>query len=356
LTTPTHTSSPEELDEPGPEPTYGRRGSDDRPSKHLTSFDGLRGIAAIAVFLHHFGDLSGLGRPYFRQGPLAVDFFFVLSGFVIAQAYEGRLKTDLTWFGYMRLRLARLYPAIFAGAVIGLVVAACSGEKIYPLLALQFLLLPALQGLPFPLNPPQWSLFWELVMNGAHALVFRRWPVQPLILLVIIAAGSLLYRWDANNFWGGLPRVVYSFLAGLLIYRANTAGLKAPRAPYWLVVVALAGCLVTVFNRFGFFQLRELVIVLVVTPALVALAVQSQVPNRFIGLATWLGAVSYPLYAVHYPLLMGFRLLLDHLSGGPRIAGWWVCAVATLIIAAIIERFYDAPIRALLRSRRTAVQ
>jgi peptidoglycan/LPS O-acetylase OafA/YrhL len=85
---------------------------------------------------------------------------------------------------------------------------------------------------------------------------------------------------------------------------------------------------------------------------LVALAIQSPVPNRYVGLATWLGAISYPLYAVHYPILQGFGLLLSNLSGGSRIFGWCIAGVVTLGLAAVIERFYDAPIRAFLRDRR----
>ena len=94
----------------------------------FVALDGLRGIAAIAVAARHAPYLWAAGAPtgFLRESYLAVDFFFILSGFVIAQAYERRLAGTLTWRGYMALRLERLYPAILGGLALGVVFTAWS--------------------------------------------------------------------------------------------------------------------------------------------------------------------------------------------------------------------------------------
>ena len=185
--------------------------------KHFASLDGLRGVAALAVVGSHFENLSGFDL-YLQQAGVAVDFFFVLSGFVIAQAYEQRLLTDMTWRRYMGIRLARLYPAIFGGVLAGLIVAAVAGEPVSVWFGLQFLLLPVLQGAPvhggelFPVNGPQWSLFWELAINAAHAAVVRHLTTPVLIAIIALAAGALIWTslffgsldvgWSRTNLWG----------------------------------------------------------------------------------------------------------------------------------------------------------
>ena len=76
--------------------------------KHLASLDGLRGVAALAVAAKHFQNFSRINL-HAQQASVAVDLFFVLSGYVIARAYEARLAEGLSWRSYMCLRLARLY-------------------------------------------------------------------------------------------------------------------------------------------------------------------------------------------------------------------------------------------------------
>ena len=63
--------------------------------EHFLTLDFLRGVAAIAVFMHHWGIWSSANL--FGQGFFAVDFFFVLSGFVIAYAYDSRLQGSMNF-------------------------------------------------------------------------------------------------------------------------------------------------------------------------------------------------------------------------------------------------------------------
>jgi len=126
----------------------------------------------------------------------------------------------------------------------------------------------------------------------------------------------------------------------------------APRAPYGLVVLGLILCLVRPFPEAGLYGLTDLVIVLVVLPVLVMLATRSPPPARVMKLTLWLGALSYPLYAIHAPLLRGFETVLDRLSDSQEMVGWIVALPAVIALAALFERRYDAPIRSWLRARR----
>jgi peptidoglycan/LPS O-acetylase OafA/YrhL len=222
---------------------------------------------------------------------------------------------------------------------------------------------PAMHGGElFPLNGPQWSLFWELIANAAHALVVRRLTTPVLVAIVTLSAaavawasltfGSLDAGWGRANFWGGPPRVAFGFFAGLLLFRLHAAGWKAPRAPYPLIALALGACMIRWFPHLGGFAIRDIVKVIVVLPALVALAVRSPVSPRLRPAAVWLGAFSYPLYAIHVPLLRGGDYVINQLFDTPTAWTWWLCLAVTLILAAGFERFYDAPIRAWLRDRR----
>lgn len=334
---------------------------------HLTSLDGLRGVAALAVVGSHFENLSGHSL-HLRHSGVAVDFFFILSGFVVGQAYEDRLADGLGWRAYMGVRLRRLYPAILGGLVIGLAVALAGGEGVYPAMALQILLLPVFWGPVlhggelFPLNGPQWSLFLEIAANAVHAALFR-WLTTPRLAMVVVTAGLALIQvsltsggldvgWARQSFWGGPPRVAWGFGVGLLLWRAHRRGIRAPPAPYALIVLGLCLCLVRPFPERGLYALTDPLLVLVALPLLVSLAIASPVPSWALPLAGWLGALSYPLYAVHAPLLRAAEAILDRLPDDVEATGWLFVLPIVIAIAVLFERLYDAPIRALVRTER----
>jgi peptidoglycan/LPS O-acetylase OafA/YrhL len=338
--------------------------------KHLASLDGLRGVAALAVVAKHFQNLSRINL-HAQQASAAVDLFFVLSGYVIARAYEARLADGLSWRDYMGLRLTRLYPAIFGALVISVCIWLAAGGHPYPQLLLQFALLPVVIG-PlifagdlFPLDGPQWSLFWELIINGLHAAIFR-WLTPFRIGLIMAAAlvglilacrhfGWLDVGWTRRSFWCALPRATWGFFAGVLIFRLYQKGWRLPQVPYWILVLALVACMIRWVPSAKLYWARDMLLVVVILPAIVAFAVNSRVPDRLVGPASWLGAISYPLYTLHVPLLRGFRWLLMSSASIPiweRRVLWWVVLAGVVAAAALYEHFYDAPIRAALSRRR----
>jgi peptidoglycan/LPS O-acetylase OafA/YrhL len=148
---------------------------------------------------------------------------------------------------------------------------------------------------------------------------------------------------------------VWGFFAGVLIFRLHHRGWRLPKAPYWLLVAVLVACMIRWAPSVRLYWARDLLLIVVVLPAIVAFAVNSPVPERLVGPAVWLGEISYPLYALHVPLLRGFRWLLMASPPLPiweRRVLWWTVFVGVILTAALYERYYDTPIRAWLGRRR----
>jgi len=86
--------------------------------ERLHGLDALRGIAALVVLAFHIGLIYGL-EPIFLNGWLAVDFFFALSGYVLARTYEGRLHKTIGAWQFSKKRFFRFWPVVLFGGAIG---------------------------------------------------------------------------------------------------------------------------------------------------------------------------------------------------------------------------------------------
>ena len=169
--------------------------------------DGLRGVAAMIVVAFHLLETYSKGPAYqvLNHGYLAVDFFFVLSGFVIGYAYDDRWNC-MSLKGFFKRRLVRLHPMVIMGSLIGALFF-YFGSAAFPMIAgvqwwevlliclLGCTMLPALPswdirgwGETSPLNGPAWSLLYEYIANILYALVIRRFPKFVLGLFVAGAA------------------------------------------------------------------------------------------------------------------------------------------------------------------------
>lgn len=224
----------------------------------------LRGVAALAIVTRHFpwpgGEPIMLPRDY-----LAVDLFFVLSGFVIAHAYGDALAggRGARWFMVQRVvRLAPLYLlATFSGALIVLATM-IAGEAGAPspaawatALGLNLFLLPAppvsaaLADVPYAFVGPAWSLLWEMAANLVFALIFLRLTaarlgrLMALGLVLLAVAASTKGSLDAGPYWssfaGGACRVVWSFFAGVALFRLRERIAFRLRLPDWAIGAAL---------------------------------------------------------------------------------------------------------------------
>ncbi len=172
----------------------------EKPHQFVT-LDALRGVAAIAVMSYHSTPI--LRHQPFLRGELAVDFFFMLSGFVLTFAYGNRLDAGWGTGAFLKTRLARLYPLYALGLVLGgsfLLAVAPRAQRGTTALAFAAGLVVCPSpwtfpgGMPwiFPLNFPTWSLFYEAVANVVHALFLRRRSAALVGSLVVVAGGLLV--------------------------------------------------------------------------------------------------------------------------------------------------------------------
>ena len=368
--------------------------SDSKP--HYELLDGLRGVAALLVICYHIfeGFATSPLDQHFNHGYMAVDFFFILSGFVIGYAYDDRWKTTLTLKGFFKRRLIRLHPMVIMGALLGAVSYCIQGSvnwdgtqvpftMVLIALLLNLFLLPVVPGTGadvrgnnemYPLNGPSWSLFFEYIGNILYALFIRKFSTRALTVLVIAAAAGLASFGISNlsgyghlgvgwsmidyNLLGGFLRLMFSFSVGLLMSRIfKPAKVKGA---FWICSAVLA-VLFTVphlggADRLWINGLYESVCAIMIFPALVWLGASGKTTDKVTStVCKFLGDISYPLYVVHYPLMYLFYWWLW--SGEEKIPfsqAWPVAVVviiASIILAYLCLRFYDIPLRKWLASR-----
>jgi peptidoglycan/LPS O-acetylase OafA/YrhL len=300
----------------------------------LTTLDGMRGFAAIAVLLYH---LHGAAPVQMPGGYLAVDFFFALSGVVICAAYERRLRDGLKLAEFATMRLIRVYPMYFCGALLALAVGDGTVLGFYPF--------PEFRSATtlFPGNGPMWSMFFEILVNLAFALVALR--IGRIGLAAIIAgSGAILFaaimqtgHADIGAFWSdaafGLVRTVFSFAVGVAICRARAVFRSPTRttALAWLLPPVL---LAAMWANFEHRAAWDAFAIFAIMPTLVWLGARWNAPSsRGFGV---LGDLSYPLYCIHAPIV--------RFIGGP----WWLTTALILTLAAFalwLDRAIDRPSR-----------
>jgi peptidoglycan/LPS O-acetylase OafA/YrhL len=336
----------------------------DPSARTFVTLDGLRGIAALAVMFWH---IEGIGGSIVSSGYLAVDLFFMLSGFVLAHRYDGRLQSGFGASQFIKMRVIRLYPLYILGCAIGafvglmgLVVQHGTGTDWNAWLfdiALSILMLPDLvrpDGLVFRFNVPAWSLFYELTINIVFAFALPRLHKAGLFAIVILSGLALIveaFYFGSLRLTGTMPyflfasvRAIFGFFTGVLIHRLRTDRLL----PRWSVHPALpmAITLATMFAPGGGAQLPyiSILIVMFAYPAVILMGLEREVEGRFGNLMSWLGILSFPLYAIHAPVLSLARHLGTTLHLSALTAE--LLAVPPLLIAAWpASEYYDKRVR-----------
>ncbi|MEO6716445.1 MAG: acyltransferase [Novosphingobium sp.] len=337
--------------------------------RRYQTLDGLGGIAALAVVIHHGGVWFPI-KPNLAAS--AVDLFFLLSGFVIAATYEHRLASGLSSAQFMAIRLIRMYPLYLVGLIIalfGLTLSLWSHGGLTPFhlafwKAAPFaaLMLPSpsfgVMGNVYPLNPPAWSLFYELCINLVFALTYRHWTVRNIAIVAVLAGSAFIIQpemltggWSHLNFLDGIFRVCYFYPLGVLLLRIYP---KIPVFPALRAWHCLAFFVAVVWCDFGPLTFLS---VLVVYPVLVALAVKTEPSGLIAQACKKAGLWSYAIYAVHFPLIALAQTVESKLQMhlDPLLAS--VSVIAGLIVfAELLDRYYDGPVRRLLSVRLIGVR
>jgi peptidoglycan/LPS O-acetylase OafA/YrhL len=351
---------------------------------HFEVLDGLRGVAALLVLAFHVSEITAGGvaaRNILPHGALAVDFFFCLSGFVVAHAYDGRWARGMTLREFAVRRLIRLHPLVVLSTVIGAAAytfdpfagpdhgvgpLGMAGTVALALLVLPYPTLPGRMTDTHSLNGPTWTLFQEYLGNVAYALVLRHLSQRALAVLAGLCALATLYTClhygtlAAGFGWGDMQiafvRLAFPFVAGMWIRRAIDH-LPAIRLGFPALSLILAAAFAFPIFALGGGKaangLLHAALVLLLFPAMVLLGAHSQMGSRTRAACTWLGRLSYPLYILHYPFIY---LFIDYAQfGTPTHAG--LLAGVVLIPPAMIAlgwaglRLWDEPLRAWLTAR-----
>jgi peptidoglycan/LPS O-acetylase OafA/YrhL len=331
--------------------------------RRFVTLDAMRGIAALVVVGRHFTDATGGHAAQFSY--LAVDVFFLLSGFVLSLSYRRRFDAGMSPAEFMKLRVIRLYPLYFVGISLGLAIEVLhniSGGNFNPgalavLAATNLLMLPSptwnIWTPVFPALIPGWSLFFELyVANGLFAVLHGRLTprlrgiVYGSAMLLIVAEvmnGSLGVGSTWSTFIGGFPRVCFSFFAGVLLQRLHQRYPPQTRVPSWLILAVLATSLsITVPGLSG--RLYECACVFLIFPALIYWGAEAIERYPWVGSA--LGDVSYAVYVIHYPLLEILAHVRDRIHRYPLPLVEALFFAAVVSIAYALHRYYDEPVRA----------
>jgi peptidoglycan/LPS O-acetylase OafA/YrhL len=358
---------------------------------HYELLDGLRGVAALLVVLYHiyegYAFAGGKGViDTINHGLLAVDFFFILSGFVISYAYDDRWG-KMTIGDFFKRRLIRLHPMIIIGTIVGVAAFLIGGRHqwsgavtpyswVMVSMLLTMFLIPAVPGAGYevrgngemyPLNGSMWSLFFEYISNILYALIIRRLSTKLLAVLAVVLGavhawifthdmagyGMMGVGWtmDTINFWSGLVRMMFPFTVGMLL--ARTFKPRKIKGAFWLC----SAILIFLFTRpfisaqscINLNCLYEVICVAFILPAVVWLgacgSAEAKITKR---ISNFLGEISYPLYLVQYPIMYLFYawLIKNQRYTFGETMGVSILTILTCVVLAYASlKLYDEPVR-----------
>lgn len=358
---------------------------------HYDLLDGLRGVAALLVVWYHvfegYAFAGGTTIESINHGYLAVDFFFILSGFVIGYAYDDRWAKTLTLKDFFKRRLIRLHPMVIMGAVLGAITFLIQGSVKWDgthvttsLVMLSLLcslfFIPAFPGASydvrgngemFPLNGPSWSLFFEYIGNILYALFIRRLSTKALTVVVFLMGvalaafatldisgyGNIGVGWtlDGVNFIGGLLRMLFPFSMGMLLSR-NFKPIKV-RGAFWICSIILLGLFSVPYlegtDPISMNGLYESLCIILIFPILIWVGASGKTTDKHsTKICKFLGDISFPLYIVHYPFMYLFyawlidKKLFTLAETWPVVLGVLALNIA---VAYLCLKLYDEPVR-----------
>ena len=369
--------------------------ADTKPHYHL--LDGLRGVAALMVIWYHvfegYAFAGGTTIDTFNHGYLAVDFFFILSGFVIGYAYDDRWGKNFTMKDFIKRRLIRLHPMVIMGAVVGAITFYIQGSvqwdgthigisMVMLSLLCTIFFIPAMPGVGyevrgngemFPLNGPCWSLFFEYIGNILYALFIRRLSNKALTIVVVLLGvalasfaifnvsgyGNIGVGWtlDGVNFIGGLLRMLFPFSMGMLLSR-NFKPMKL-RGAFWICTLVMIALFAVPYlegtESICTNGIYEAFCIIIAFPILLWIGASGTTTDKkSTQICKFLGDISYPIYVIHYPFMYLFYAWLTKNQLFTLGETWQValCGYAwNILFAYLCLKLYDEPVRKYLAKR-----
>lgn len=350
---------------------------------HYNILDGLRGVAAIVVVCFHLFEAYATSHvdQIINHGYLAVDFFFILSGFVIGYAYDDRWKT-MTIKDFLKRRFIRLHPMVVIGAIIGAVMFYFQGCSVWDVskvtvamllvaTLMNACLIPASPGIEirgltemYPLNGPSWSLFFEYIGNILYAIFIRKLSTKALSILILLAGCGLAafaiwgpygdicvgFAMTGDNMLGGSLRLLFSFSAGLLMSRIfKPIHIKGA---FWIcslsVIVLLAVPRLGGNEHFWMNGIYDTLCFAFLFPLIVYLGASGKTTDKTTTrICKFLGDISYPLYMVHYPFIYLYYAWVknENLTFVQSLPGAVALVIGSILLAYLCLKLYDEPVR-----------
>jgi len=357
---------------------------------HYNILDGLRGVAAVMVVAFHIFEASATSHfnQIINHGYLAVDFFYVLSGFVIGYAYDDRWG-KLTSGGFFKRRLIRLHPMVVMGMIVGAIGFYFQASNLFPainqtpvwkmllVMLIGFTIIPVPLSLDIrgwhemhPLNGPGWSLFFEYVANILYALFIRKFSNKALSVLVFIAGCALIHlavtspKGDIIGGWSvepeqlriGVTRLMYPFFAGLLLSRM----VKPTQVKHAFLLCSVLIILILSFPRVGGAEhlwvngLYDSLSIIILFPLIVYLGASGEIKGKFTSkISKFLGDISYPIYITHYPLIYIYTawVIDNKVSLNKALPVGLLVLLGSIALAYACLKLYDEPVRKWLGKR-----
>lgn len=330
-----------------------------------------RFIAAIAVVIYHFGlevypfKLKEL-QPFFKQGNIAVSYFFLLSGFIMIIAYHHYKK--INFLAYIKNRFARIYPIYLLALFILLSFKLYyhkSGEFNDFFLNV-FMIQSWIPGKALSFNSPAWSLAVEFFFYAVFPILFNKYYTKLslnklfLVALSVFIISQLLFHWGIfSNFYQGYPSKSHDLLfyfppmhlsefligniAGLLFVKK----LSNHKKNYDFYILFL-GCLLPIllfYNTFLNFHNGLLAIVFI--PLIVFMSMNK---GLFTSISKYkpfifLGEISYGIYILQNPIFAWTKAILKDQSVTNETAKFYVSVFMLVLISALSYHFIETPLR-----------
>jgi peptidoglycan/LPS O-acetylase OafA/YrhL len=354
------------------------------PRPKINELESLRGLAALLVVFFHVPRWNSfLDVGIIKNGYLMVELFFVLSGFVIFNAYGNNIKSTRDLLRFQFLRFGRLYPVHILFLLIFLLIEVAKyiaqfrfgivspnsqpfRENNFTALIQHIFLVQAIgpTGNPLTFNIPSWSIsveFYTYLVFGCVVLLLGRNGYRYLIFSVIAIASIVLLASAATFGFDDMLRCLAGFFIGCLTAVAvKNVPLKVPR--FASVILFLA---IVAFLQFKPSKSYDIAIYFLTAGLLGALVLQkSGLLNSVLRLNifVWLGSISYSLYmshqAVEWVANQIFRVVLKapeviassgrsipDLSGFTAILGVAFIVILSLVVSALVYRFVEKPMR-----------
>jgi peptidoglycan/LPS O-acetylase OafA/YrhL len=302
--------------------------------------DGLRGIAAFAVVLFHY--LGPIHFPFIASSYIAVDLFFILSGFVIFHAYADKVRGAMRPSTFINKRISRLAPTYIVGTILG----AMGTWSIWQHYGTEFdqvmfgwtalanlFFIPAFvnvetaeaTGHLYPANRVLWSILYELIASIGFIWLLRlnRWglAIGSMICFGLFTFGCYYWAahtsapltgnlgWSLDHVWIALSRVFAGFMCGMLIYQMTRQPAIAAARPGSIFLTSGATiayytvAAIVLFFPFRFDGLYPFIAIGLFCPLLIAAgAMMTPRSGWLVKVSDWLGQLSFPVYCIHSPV------------------------------------------------------